>query len=194
MGTVRVTHNVEVTRLDPTDAAVIATHLLPLGERVLLEMSDERGGVSNARLMRTVKSRLVLRDGRVRREFQLSIIGQTDAAEPSASTEPTTPTRAPLVATVSRRMPVRLVEVSASGCLWDAAAPLDEGSVGFVEVRTPRHHHSEAIRIVRTFRAADSNWPYRMAVQFLTLAPLLPESLRGVAAIVATGAPYPHRS
>ena len=192
MGTVRVTQDVEVTRLNGTEAAIIATQSLPIGERVLLEIPDERSKVSKARLVRTVKSRFVLRDGRLRREVQLSIIGHTgvpDVREP----DPLDDASPAIVGAVSRRVPVRLVEVSASGCLWDAPAPLDEGSVGFVEVRTSGYHRTEAVRILRTQRAVGSPWPYRMAVEFLTLAPLSPDSLRGVAAVVATGLPSVQR-
>jgi hypothetical protein len=192
MGTVRVTQDVEVTRLNGAEAAVIATQTLPIGERVLLEIPDERSKVSKARLVRTVESRFVLKDGRLRREVQLSIIGHTgvpDVTEPLGAVE----SALAVVGAVSRRVPVRLVEVSASGCLWDAPAPLDEGTVGFVEVRTPGQHRTEAVRILRTQRAVGSVWPYRMAVEFLTLAPLTPDSLRGVAAVVATGNPSVQR-
>lgn len=193
MGTVRVTQDVEVTRLDQTEAAVITTQSLPLGERVLLEIPDDRGAISKARLVRTMNSRFVLKDGRLRREVQLSIIGHIGVPEVREAVDPEEPRTEPIVAAVSRRVPVRLVEVSPSGCLWEAPAPLDEGSVGYVEVRTSGQHHTEAVRILRTFRSVGSTWPYRMAVEFLTLAPLSPESLRGVAAVVATGAPSAHR-
>jgi hypothetical protein len=193
MGTVRVSQDVEVTRLNGTEAAVIATQSLPIGERVLLEIPDERSKVSKARLVRTVKTRFVLKDGRLRREVQLSIIGHTGVPDRAEPTDPADALSPSVVGAVSRRVPVRLVEVSASGCLWDACAPLDEGSVGFVEVRTPGHHRTEAVRILRTERAGASAWPYRMAVEFLTLAPLSPDSLRGVAAVVATGMPSTHR-
>ena len=194
MGTVRVTQDVEVTRLDSMEAAVITTQTLPVGERVLLEIPDERSAISKARLFRTVKTRFVFKDGRLRREVQLSIIGHTGLPEPKAATEPTRLSGSPMIAAISRRIPVRLVEVSASGCLCDAPTPLEEGSVGFVEVRTPGQHRTEAVRILRTQRAGGSSWPYRMAVEFLTLAPLSTESLRGVAAVIATGVPSAHRS
>ena len=189
MGTVRVTQDVEVTRLGSMDAAVITTQSLPLGERVLLEIPDERSAVSKARLVRTERARFVLKDGRLRREVQLSIIGHTGVPEVRDAIGFDHEATPPVVAAISRRVPVRLVEVSASGCIWDTPAPLDEGSVGFVEVRTPGRQQTEAVRILRSLRAVGSTWPYRMAVEFLTLAPLSPDSLRGVAAVVATGVP-----
>ena len=166
---------------------------LPVGERVLLEIPDERSAISKARLFRTVKTRFVFKDGRLRREVQLSIIGHTGLPEARGTTEPTRPMTGPMIAAISRRVPVRLVEVSTSGCLCDAPTPLEEGSVGFVDVRTPGHHRTEAVRILRTHRAGGSSWPYRMAVEFLTLAPLSPDSLRGIAAVIATGAPPAQR-
>lgn len=188
----RVTQDVEVTRLGDSEAAVITTQTLPIGERVLLEIPDEHRAVSRARLVRTVKTRLVLKDGRLRREVQLAIIGHTGVPETRDAESDATRTP-PMIGAISRRVPVRLIEVSSSGCLWDAPAPLDEGSVGFVEVRTPGHHRTEAVRILRTLRPVGSSWPYRMAVEFLTLAPVSPDSLRGVAAIVATGTPTAHK-
>jgi len=61
MGTVRVTQDVEVTRLDSMEAAVITTQTLPIGERVLLEIPDERSAISKARLFRTGKTRFVFK-------------------------------------------------------------------------------------------------------------------------------------
>jgi len=194
MGTVRVTQDVEVTRLDSMEAAVITTQTLPLGERVLLEIPDERSAISKARLFRTVKTRFIFKDGRLRREVQLSIIGHTGVPEARAATEPIRMSGSPMIAAIIRRVPVRLVEVSASGCLCDAPTPLEEGSVGFVEVRTPGQHRTEAVRILRTQRAGGTSWPYRMAVEFLTLAPLSTESLRGIAAVIATGTPSAQRT
>jgi hypothetical protein len=194
MGTVRVTQDVEVTRLDSMEASVITTQTLPVGERVLLEIPDERSAISKARLFRTVKTRFVFKDGRLRREVQLATIGHTGIPEARAETEPIRVSTSPMIAAISRRVPVRLVEVSTSGCLCEAPTPLEEGSVGFVEVRTPGQQRTEAVRILRTQRAGGTSWPYRMAIEFLTLAPLSPESLRGVAAVIATGVPSPQRT
>jgi hypothetical protein len=194
MGTVRLTQDVEVTRLDSMEAAVITTQTLPVGERVLLEIPDERSAISKARLFRTMKTRFVFKDGRLRREVQLAIIGHTGVPEARAAAEPIRASTSPMIAAISRRVPVRLVEVSTSGCLCDAPTPLEEGSVGFVEVRTPGQQRTEAVRILRTQRAGGTSWPYRMAIEFLTLAPLSPESLRGVAAVIATGVPPAQRT
>lgn len=188
IATLRVIQDVEVVRLGCTDAAVITTQTLPVGERVLLEISDERYGASTARLFRAVSSRFVFRDGRLRREVGLSTTAHAPVPDARVSNEPARMPSGPLMAAISRRLPVRLIEVSRSGCLCDSLASLDEGCVGFVDVRTSGRYRSEAVRILRSQRAENTNWPCRIALEFLTLAPLSPESLRGVAAIVATGA------
>src|SRR4029453_9788344 len=62
-----------------------------------------------------------------------------------------------------RRVPVRIVQVSASGCLWESPCSLDEGAVGFVYLRASGHHHSEAVRALRMMRSWRTRWPYQRA-------------------------------
>ena len=186
MATIRVTQDVEITHLDAMEAAVVISHTTAVGERMLLEIRDGQGAASAARLVRTIATRFAFKDGRLRRELHLSVIGHTGFTDgqPSISSIPPAMT---LVGNISRRVPVQLVEVSLSGCLCDATAPFDEGVVGFLDVRTRGQLRTEAVRILRTQRSAGSPWPFRMAVAFLTLAPFSLDSLRGVAAVVATG-------
>ena len=192
MGTVRVIQDVEIAHFDASESVVIAARTIPLGERLLLEIPDERGGPSNTRLARAVNSRVILRGGGLRREVRLLITTRPgeadDAAERFAKLEIR---RKPLGGAVIRRVPVRIVQVSSSGCLWESPSALDEGTVGFVDVRTSGQRHTEAVRILRTLHAPGPVWPYRMAVEFLTLGPTSPDSLRGVAALVAVGVPPP---
>ena len=122
-----------------------------------------------------------------------SIIGHTGLPEARGTTEPTRPMTAPMIAAISLPGARASGRSQDPGMPVDAPTPLEEGSVGFVEVRTPGQHRTEAVRILRTHRAGGSGWPYRMAVEFLTLAPLSPDSLRGIAAVIATGAPSAQR-
>lgn len=189
MATLRVTQDVEITHLDATEAVVFIAHTTPVGERMLLEIRDTRGAASAARLVRTTATRFAFKDGRLLRELHLSVLEHTGFTDGQPSISSIPPAVTPMVGNVSRRVPVQLVEVSVSGCLCDATAPLDEGVVGFLDVRTRGQLRTEAVRILRTLRAVGSPWPCRMAVEFLTLAPSSPDSLRGVAAVVATGTP-----
>lgn len=194
MGTMSVVQDVEITYLDAHDCVVIASQPIPRGERLLLSLPDPDGGESYTRLARAVDSRVALRGGALRREVMLLIAPRSgeaaDTNPPFASHDQHAPS---MSAALMRRVPVRIVQVSYSGCLWEAPSPLDEGTVGFVDLRRSGHHQSEAVRILRTMRSDGSNWPHQMAVEFLTLFPLSPESIRGVAAMVAAGAPFPHR-
>jgi hypothetical protein len=126
----------------------------------------------------------------LRREVRLLITARPgeadDAPERFARLEDR---RKPIGGAVIRRVPVRIVQVSTSGCMWESPSTLDEGIVGFVDVRTSGQRHTEAVRVLRTLRSMGPLWPYRMAVEFLTLGPTSPDSLRGVAALVAVSAP-----
>jgi hypothetical protein len=191
MGTVRVIQDVEIAHFDATESVVIAARTIPLGERLLIEIPDDRGGPSHTRLARAVNSSVVLRGNGLRREVRLLITARPGEADDAAERFALEERRKPVSGAVIRRVPVRIVQVSSSGCLWEAPSALDEGTVGFVDVRTFGQRHTEAVRILRSLRALGPLWPYRMAVEFLTLGPTSPDSLRGVAALVAVGAPFP---
>lgn len=192
MATMCVVQDVEITHLDAQESIVIASRWIPRGERLLLSIPDGLGGESHTRLVRAVGSRVVVRAGALRNEVRL-LIGPR-SGDAAGGIEPCAPIGHqdyPVRGAVSRRVPVRIVQVSYSGCLWESPSPLDDGTVGFVDLRTSGQHHTEAVRILRTMCSDETRWPYHMAVEFLTLFPLSPESLRGVAAMVAVGAPLP---
>ena len=190
MATMRVIQDVDITHLDAQQSLVIASRSIPRGERLLLTIPDERGGESQTRLARAVSSRIILRDRALRYEVTLLMGARYGDAvrgiDPCATLGHQDN---PVCGALSRRLPVRIVQVSYSGCLWESPSPLDEGTVGFVDLRTSGRHHTEAVRVLRTMRSNDARWPHHMAVEFLTLFPVSRESLRGVAAMVAVTPP-----
>lgn len=188
MGTICVIQDVDITHVDAQESVVIAARTIPRGERLLLAIPDDLGGESHTRLARVANSRMVLRSGALRREVRLLMTQRAgDTTAPIEHAAWRTEQRGVIRGTVIRRVPVRIVEVSTSGCLWESPSSLDDGTVGWIEIRSARQHHSEAVRIVHTKRSDEAVWPYRTAVEFLTLGPLSPESLRGVAAVAAVG-------
>jgi hypothetical protein len=192
MATMSVVQDVEITHFDAKESVVIASRSIPRGERLLLTIPDARGGESHTCVARAVGSRVVLRALALRHEVRL-LIGSR-SGDVACGIDPVAPfghPHDPVPGALSRRVPVRIVQVSYSGCLWESPSPLDEGTVGFVDLRTAGHHHTEAVRILRTMRSEETRWPYQMAVEFLTLFPVSRESLRGVAAMVAVGSPLP---
>lgn len=183
-----VVQDVDVTHVDATESVIIAARTIPRGERLLLTVPDEDGGESHTRLARVASSRVVLRSGALRREVRLLIskrVGDSTVLIEQATRR--AEQRAAIKGAVIRRVPVRITEVSPSGCLWESPSSLDDGTVGWIDIRAAQQHHSEAVRVVRTRRFDGSMWPYHTAVEFLTLGPLSPESFRGVAALAAAG-------
>jgi hypothetical protein len=194
MGTMSVVQDVEITHLDAIESIVIASRTIPRGERLLLTMPDTSGGESHTRLACATSSRVVLRGGALRREVRL-VISPRSGDSPDAIEQFTALARRKdtIGGALMRRVPVRIVQVSTSGCLWESPSSLDEGTVGFIYLRAAGQQHSEAVRVLRTMRSALARWPYQMAVEFLTIGPLSPDSLRGVAALVAVGTPLTSR-
>jgi hypothetical protein len=188
VGTMCVVQDVDVAHVDATESVVIAAHTIPRGERLLLTVPDECGAESHTRLARVASSRVVLRNGALRREVRLLIsprVGDSTVLIEQATRR--AEQRAVIRGAVIRRVPVRITEVSTSGCLWESPSSLDDGTVGWIDIRGAQHYHSEAVRVLRTQRLEALTWPYRTAVEFLTLGPLSPDSFRGVAALAAVG-------
>jgi hypothetical protein len=189
MATMNVVQDVDVRYLDSREAVVVVSRSIPWGERLLLTIPDGHGGESHTRLARAVSSRVVVHAAALAHEVRLLIRRTADAAGAIESLAGFGHENVPVRGALSRRVPVRIVQVSYSGCLWESPSPLDEGTVGFVDLRTPTQHHTEAVRILRTMQSDETRWPHHMAVEFLTLFPVSPESLRSVAAMVAAGSP-----
>jgi hypothetical protein len=87
----------------------------------------------------------------------------------------------PLVGALVRQVPLRLLDVSVSGCLFESPASISDGSVGYLDVAIDGRHRGETVRICRSVRIRGRVWPWITGAQFLTLAPPSPASLRRVA-------------
>ena len=111
MGTVRVIQDVEIAHFDATESVVIAARTIPLGERLLIELPDDRGGPSHTRLARAVNSRVVLRGNALRREVRLLITARPGEADDAAERFALEERRKPVSGAVIRRVPVRIVQV-----------------------------------------------------------------------------------
>jgi len=188
LGTLRVRQDVEIKYLDTGIGVVIAQNTIPLGERLLLEIADERFSRPHAWLAHAVSSRVVAGAGTLRRETHLWIARRTEDGAPPLDAVASSGQKT-VMGSLLRRVPVRLVQASQSGCLGESPAPVEQGSVGFIDVRTSHQSQTETVRIVRTWRSVGQIWPHRVAVEFMTLTPPTPDSLRGVAALMAVGTP-----
>jgi hypothetical protein len=190
MGSFRIVQDVEIIHLDAASAIVVGGNIPP-GERLLLDIPGEHGGAPCTRLALAIEQLVRIEDDGLRREVRLKILsrdGETvaiDAATVSASDA----AQRPMIAAVIRRVPVRVVEISVSGCVWETPVPLDACTVGFIEMQSGHGRRSEAVRLLHSSRLSGVVWQYRVAAEFLTLGPPSHESLRGVATIIAARLP-----
>jgi hypothetical protein len=187
VGSLRMVQDVEIAQLGSHNAIVIAPGPLPRGERLLLEIPTARDAHVCTVLVRVVDNRVVMDDGSLRRRVHLKMVHP--APRDSRFEGVLTEWGRSVVGAVIRRVPVRVVEASTGGCVFESPSIVIEGAVGFVRIKSSTHDHSEAVRIRRTLQTSNSVWQYRMAAEFLTLGPTSPDSLRGLATVMSVGFP-----
>ena len=186
IGSLRLVQDVQIARLGSQHAVVIVPRQLPHGERLLLDIWVTHDGKPHTVLVHVVSNRVVMDDGALRWQARLKMV--QPAPRGGFEGVQLTPSRHALGALI-RRVPVRVVEASIAGCVFESPSAVVEGAVGFVQTRTAIHDCSEAVRIRRTSETSDQAWPYRMAAEFLTVGPVSPDSLRGLAAVMSVGSP-----
>ena len=187
VGSLRMVQDVEIAQLRSHHAIVIAPGPLPRGERLLLEIPVARDAHPCTVLVRVVDNRVVMDDGSLRRQVRLQVIERAPRDRGLEGVR--IPRGRSVMGALIRRVPVRVVETSTTGCIFESPSIVVEGSVGFVQTRTSTHDRSEAVRVRRTSQSSNSVWQYRMAAEFLTLGPKSPDSFRGLATIMSVGSP-----
>ena len=187
VGSLRMVQDVEIAQLRSHQAIVIAPGPLPRGERLLLEIPVARDAHPCTVLVRVVNNQVVMDDGSLRRRVRLEVIERAPRDRGLEGVR--IPRGQSVVGALIRRVPVRVVETSITGCIFESPSIVIEGSVGFVQTRTSTHDRSEAVRVRRTSQSSNSVWQYRMAAEFLTLGPQSPDSFRGLATIMSVGSP-----
>jgi hypothetical protein len=70
---------------------------------------------------------------------------------------------------VVRRVAVRVVDMSASGCLLESHVRLAEGAVGTLHLTVDGRRYRETLRIARVASTAGRSGAYQAGAQFLTL-------------------------
>ena len=115
-------------------------------------------GDSTSVTVRVMDSHPMLHEGSLRHRLSLTVI---DLAEPrgrSASVPPPTPAGLPsvvlasqddLLGVIERETPVRVLNISGSGCLLESSRPLEFGSTGEVRLVSDRQTYRDDLRITR---------------------------------------------
>ena len=94
-----------------------------------------------------------------------------------------------LVAVLGREIPVRLVNISGSGCLVAATSSLQEGATAVMRLDFGSVEYTDDVRVVRCTRIEGSS-EYHLGMEFLwTTAPGLRSVRRLTASLQAAGIP-----
>jgi hypothetical protein len=87
-----------------------------------------------------------------------------------------------LVAVLGREVPVRLVDISTSGCLLESPNRLDKGTTGSLRVIFEDQHYVDDVRIIRCSQCEGSSRVYHLGAEFLWTTNPRENSLRRVLA------------
>jgi hypothetical protein len=90
--------------------------------------------------------------------------------------------RQPGIGVIIRRIPIRVRDVSAAGCLIESADLLPEGTVGQLEMIIDGERHLETVQVCRSTRTSGGGLPWRAGARFLSLTAPPPTSVRNVVA------------
>jgi hypothetical protein len=88
----------------------------------------------------------------------------------------------PALGVLMRRVPIRVRDVSTSGCQLESPDVLTEGAVGQLEIAIDGQVHKEPLRVCRSTQAPGGHWPWRCGAHFLALEVPAPASVRNVVA------------
>jgi hypothetical protein len=180
----RLMQDVCVERAAADQVILVSDVPLRTGEGMLIELPRELGTRSLTRA--DVVSCTVVWTGDTRRyrvamrpERTGELTRETRSSHGATMPPPAT---LPAIGVLIRRVPVRIHDVSSTGCLLESFDVLGEGAVGQLEIHFNDITHQEPIRICRSSNQTGTAWPWRSGAHFLSLAAPLTSSVRNVAA------------
>ena len=87
-----------------------------------------------------------------------------------------------VVAVLGRNIPVRLIDLSNSGCLLQSASGLLEGTIGSLRVSYGREEYVDDVRVMRCQAPVNGDSWFRIGAQFLWTSQPHARSLRRLVA------------
>lgn len=93
-----------------------------------------------------------------------------------------------IVAVLGREVPVRLIDISSSGCLLESGSRLEKGTTGALRVVFEGLEYSDDVRIMRCRASEGSGSLYYLGAEFLWTTSPTERSLRRVLATLQAGA------
>lgn len=82
------------------------------------------------------------------------------------------------IASLLLRTPLRVLEMSRSGCLAESVRALEAGTAGRLRITIDGRTYSEEVRVVRCEAMPGAGAPFRIGVEFLRTRPARAASLR----------------
>ena len=92
------------------------------------------------------------------------------------------------VAVLGREVPVRLVDISTSGCLLESPNRLDKGTTGSLRVLFEERQYVDDVRIIRCSQSEGASHVYHLGAEFLWTTNPRENSLRRVLARLQSSA------
>jgi hypothetical protein len=183
-GTFRLMQDVCVEKVHGDQIVTVGDAGLQAGEELILELPRALG--TRSVVLVHVVSCNPIRGGESRR-YRVMLRSSVPVEMPvvrrssGASVTPPTPTL-PALGVLVRRVPIRVRDVSTSGCQLESPDVLTEGAVGQLEIAIDGQVHKEPLRVCRSMRTTGGHWPWRCGAHFLALEVPAPASVRNVVA------------
>ena len=188
-GMLRVLDDVEIEQVTDETITVLSDTPIPRGERMIWWGPTGQGGEAPLRV-RAVQRQAVVTSASLRHRVRLHVdaVAAPDAAavraaRPAAETADTGP-----IGGLVREVPIRILDISAGGCLIESPVRVAEGAVGWLSVNGHDAQHHEVVRVCRSDWRTDRFWRWTSGVEFLTLeAPSATALRRNVALFTKAG-------
>jgi hypothetical protein len=183
-GIFRLMQDVCVDSVDGDQIAIVCDPALQPGEELLLELPRALG-VRSVVLVHVLQCRPVgVGQGRRHRTVMRSSTPiETPRVRPMTGLAAGAPGPSlPALGVLMRRVPIRVRDVSTSGCQLESPDVLMEGAVGQLEIAIDGQLQKEPLRVCRSIRTPGGLWPWRSGAHFLALEVPSPASVRNVVA------------
>jgi len=182
-GIFRLMQDICVEAVDGDQIAIVGDLTLQSGEELLLELPRALG-VRSVVLVHVIHSTPVMGPrGRHRVLLRSNVPVEVPTVRRGAvHAIPVPASSLPALGVLMRRVPIRVRDVSTSGCQLESPDILMEGAVGQLEIAIDGQLQKEPLRVCRSVRTPGGQWPWRSGAHFLALEVPSPASVRNVVA------------
>ena len=182
-GILRLMQDVCVDSVDGDEIAIVGDLALQRGEELLLELPRALG-IRSVVLVHVLQSSPVVgQQSRHRIRLRSSVPVEVPTVRRGAvQTIPAPGSGLPALGVLMRRVPIRVRDVSTSGCQLESPDMLMEGAVGQLEIAIDGQLQKEPLRVCRSVRTPGGQWPWRSGAHFLALEVPSAISVRNVVA------------